>query len=184
LEPKQPPKKKPKKNAAKGKLSFALDEEEEDGSSTSAAPTPRSLSRTPDVRSANEDGQDSDGVAIQRKKLGPRAGVQFVPRAKTKAAIIQDAQNREKIRKEYVTIQERVKNTEIMVPFVFYDGTNSVGGKCKLRKGDNIYHFLDKARKVGAELGVGGEKARREWARISVDDLMLVKGEIIIPHVS
>jgi len=34
--------------------------------------------------------------------------------------------------------------------------------------------------------GVGGEKAaaRREWARVGVDDLMLVRGEVIIPHVS
>jgi len=49
--------------------------------------------------------------------------------------------------------------------------------------------FLDRSRKVGAELGVGGvggEKAaaRREWARVGVDDLMLVRGEVIIPHVS
>ena len=44
---------------------------------------------------------------------------------------------------------------------------------------------------MGAELGVGGtggagaEKAasRREWARVGVDDLMLVRGEVIVPHV-
>jgi protein FAM50 len=41
---------------------------------------------------------------------------------------------------------------------------------------------LDKARKVGAELG--GDKSRRDWARVSVDDLMLVRGEVILPHVS
>ena len=55
--------------------------------------------------------------------------------------------------------------------------------------GDHIWVFLDLSRKVGAELGVGGsggEKAsvRREWARVGVDDLMLVRGEIILPHVS
>lgn len=82
-------------------------------------------------------------------------------------------------------MQEAVKATEIIIPFVFYDGTNIPGGACKVKKGDYIWLFLDRSRKVGAELGVGGgEKAssRREWARVGVDDLMLVRGEVIIPH--
>ena len=54
-----------------------------------------------------------------------------------------------------------------------------------MKKGDFIWVFLDRSRKVGAELGVG-EKANsnREWARVGVDDLMLVRGGLIIPHVS
>lgn len=54
-----------------------------------------------------------------------------------------------------------------------------------MKKGDNIWVFLDRSRKVGAESGVGekGERAaRREWARVCVDDLMMVRGELIIPH--
>jgi protein FAM50 len=88
-------------------------------------------------------------------------------------------------------MQEAVKNTEILIPFVFYDGTNIPAGTAKVKKGDHVWLFLDRCRKVGAELGVsntsGASKGRkfnrREWARVSVDDLMLVKGEIIIPHV-
>ncbi|KAJ8127178.1 hypothetical protein O1611_g6457 [Lasiodiplodia mahajangana] len=39
------------------------------------------------------------------------------------------------------------------------------------------------ARKVGADLGVGEKaNARREWARVGVDDLMMVRGNVIIPH--
>ena len=82
-------------------------------------------------------------------------------------------------------MQETVKATEIIIPFVFYDGTNIPGGACKVKKGDFAWLFLDRSRKVGAELGVGGgEKAKslNEWARVGVDDLMLVRGEIIIPH--
>lgn len=60
-----------------------------------------------------------------------------------------------------------------------------------MKKGEFVWLFLDGSRKVGAESGAGvdgkeGEagKARREWARVGVDDLMMVRGEIIIPHVS
>ena len=80
-----------------------------------------------------------------------------------------------------------MKATEIVIPFVFYDGTNIPGGVCKVKKGDHVWLFLDRSRKVGAELGIGGgEKtnSKREWARVGVDDLMLVRGELIIPHVS
>lgn len=107
----------------------------------------------------------------------------------TKSALLREAQTREQLRKEFLAMQEVVKGTEILIPFVFYDGTNIPGGVCKVKKGDYIWVFLDRSRKVGAELGVGGgatEKAnsRREWARVGVDDLMLVRGEVIIPHVS
>ena len=103
----------------------------------------------------------------------------------TKSAMIREAQAREQLRKEFLSMQETVKGTEVIIPFVFYDGTNIPGGSCKIKKGDHAWLFLDRSRKVGAELGVGGgekSKSRNEWARVGVDDLMLVRGEIIIPH--
>lgn len=92
-------------------------------------------------------------------------------------------------------MQEAIKNTEILIPFIFYDGTNIPAGTVKVKKGDAVWLFLDRCRKVGAELGVGGSSRgptkgrrekrdnRREWARVSVDDLILVKGDVIVPHV-
>lgn len=108
--------------------------------------------------------------------------MKFTPKAITKSALLREAQTREQLRKEFLAMRDAVKATEILIPFVFYDGTNIPGGVCKVKKGDHVWLFLDKARKVGAELGVGGDKSRREWARVGVDDLMLVRGEIIIPH--
>lgn len=111
--------------------------------------------------------------------------MRFVPKAMSKSALLREAQTREQLRKEFIAMRDAVKATEMMLPFVFYDGTNIPGGICRVRKGDPVWLFLDKARKVGAETGGGGgDKSRREWARVGVDDLMLVRGEIIIPHVS
>lgn len=119
--------------------------------------------------------------------MGANANLSAAPKVMTKSALLREAQTREQLRKEFLSIQEAVKAAEILIPFVFYDGTNIPGGRCKVKKGDHTWVFLDRSRKVGAELGVGGgEKAssRREWARVGVDDLMLVRGEVIIPHVS
>ena len=126
------------------------------------------------------------GHGIGKRRLGPNSAVSVTPKAMTKSALLREAQARDQLRKEFLLMQEAVKATEILIPFVFYDGTNMPGGVCKVRKGDYVWVMLDRSRKVGAQLGVrGGEKphSRREWARVGVDDLMLVRGEIIIPHV-
>jgi len=177
----QPPKKK-RKNLAKAKLSFGLDEEDDGGSSASAVAS--SLAKTPtDPTSTIESQVPGEESELTRRKLMPNASVGFAPKARTKAILLREAQTREQLRKEYLVKRELVKATEFLIPFVFYDGSNIPGGVCRVKKGDHVWFFLDKARKVGAELGVGGDKGRREWARVSVDDLMMVRGEMIIPHV-
>jgi protein FAM50 len=182
----QPVKKKAKKGAAKakGKLSFAFDEEEDEESGLSAAVTPRSMSKTPRDQTPIEDSQDGDDSAIPKKKLKPNANVSVAPKARTKAVLLREAQAREQMRKDFLVTKELVKNTEILVPFIFYDGAKTPGGKVRVKKGDHIWVFLDKARKVGAQLAVGEDKGGKSWARVSVDDLMLVRGSMIIPHVS
>ncbi|KAI9756914.1 MAG: hypothetical protein M4579_003668 [Chaenotheca gracillima] len=192
---------KKKRKVAKGKLSFGWDDGEEeqeeslanvDESSKAAEPpsTDRSRSSTPNVKKKKKvpplpEENDSAEPSINRR-LGPNAALSNAPKAMTKSALLRDAQTREQLRKEFLAIQEVVKATEINIPFVFYDGTNIPGGTCKVKKGDHVWLFLDKARKLGATHGVGGagERAssRREWARVGVDDLLLVRGELIIPH--
>lgn len=161
--------KKKKKKLGGSKLSFG--DEEEDGEED-AVPVKK--------------GKKADADAEQKKsKVVANASVAFVPKVMSKAALRREAAEREALRRQFLAIQDAVKGTEIAIPFVFYDGSNIPGGTVRVKKGDHIWVFLDKSRKVGAELGVGEKaNARREWARVGVDDLMLVRGTIIVPHVS
>lgn len=167
---------KKKKKARKALLSFGDDEGGEDEG------------EGPRLGKKAENGE-TEKQADKDKKTGKIANssVGVAPRVVTKAALRREAAEREALRKEFLLLQTAVKATEIAIPFVFYDGTNIPGGIVRVKKGDFTWVFLDKSRKVGADLGVGGDKnanVRREWARVGVDDLMLVRGTIIIPHVS
>ena len=176
-------KKKLRKNVATAKLSFGVDDEEvERESGTSGRLTPRSS--TLNGRSANggTPAAEKEEVLV-KKRFGPNLDVGGMPRIKTKAVLLREAQTREQLRKEFLAMQEAVRATEIAIPFVFYDGTNIPGGVCKVKKGDHIWLYLDRARKVGVKQGVGGDRPKRGWARVGVDDLILVRGEIIIPQV-
>ena len=145
------------------------------------------------------------------KRLGPnpKSNLPFAPKALTKSAIHRDSLLRDALRKQFLAMQAIVRATEIAIPFVFYDGINLPGGVCRVKKGDHVWMFLDRARKVGARTGVGmgsgkgrgggtgniggtgaGQdsastiRSKKQWARVGVDDLLLVRGGIIIPHVS
>ena len=188
--PHGPPPKKKRKQLAKGKLSFGVDEEDLNKAESNippAAETPKTNHSDGETSASASATPSHNASHSEKKRLGPNASLSAAPKAMTKSALLREAQTREQLRKEFLLMQEAVKATEVIIPFVFYDGTNIPGGACKVKKGDHIWLFLDRSRKVGAELGVGGgggekAKSRNEWARVGVDDLMLVRGEIIIPH--
>ena len=173
---------------AKGKLSFGIEDEEQanvESNAVSEVETPRTSTPDVDESMRASPAPPQNGSTMEKKRIGPNANLSVAPKAMTKSALLREAQTREQLRKEFLSMQETVKATEIIIPFVFYDGTNIPGGACKVKKGDYVWLFLDRSRKVGAELGVGGgekAKSRNEWARVGVDDLMLVRGEVIIPH--
>lgn len=183
----QPPRKR-KKKAPKGLLSFGEDDEEEVLSGTSSAlHTPNGRQ----ARSPEPSTQKSRETSTPRRLTPNPASLLPAPKVQTKATLQAEAIARDSLRREFLALQEAVRNTEIAIPFVFYDGTNNPGGVVQVKKGDHVWLFLERCRKVGAQLGVagggGGAKSkndsRREWARVGVDDLMCVRGEVIIPHV-
>ncbi|POS71024.1 hypothetical protein DHEL01_v210581 [Diaporthe helianthi] len=174
-------------------VSFGDDEEDKDARPVLKSNSKADQTTNPSSKGADQSESTTDGnLELVNKhskkpagKMAANTSVGFVPRAMTKSALRREAAERDALRKEFLALQEAVKATEIAMPFVFYDGTNIPGGTVRVKKGEFVWVFLDKSRKVGAELGVGGEKnanARREWARVGVDDLMLVRGTMIIPH--
>ncbi|PIA89642.1 hypothetical protein CB0940_06915 [Cercospora beticola] len=182
------PFKKRKKSAPKkGGLSFANDDDDEDSTteksrldeddwaSVGATPLAGTRATTP----AGNPPSDPESTTFKKKPLRPNASVSLAPKALTKSALLKEAALKESLRKEYHQIQEAVKATEFILPFVFYNGKNATGGKVRLKKGEQIWKFLERARKVGAE---SGETGRKDWARISVDDLIIVKGDLILGH--
>ncbi|EEP79770.1 conserved hypothetical protein [Uncinocarpus reesii 1704] len=182
----EPPRKKKKKGnkIGKSKLSFGDDDNEAEAEDSAGMSQSGGETRSPS-KGLN------DGTPQSRvRKLAPNPHLSVpAPKAMTKASLEAEAQMRDNLRKEFLTIQEKVKATDILIPFIFYDGTNIPAGKVKVKKGDPVWLFLDRCRKVGAELGVGGagggkgrKDNRREWARVGVDDLMLIRGDVIIPH--
>ena len=184
---KQPPRK--KKKAARTILSF----QEDDAEDSSTVATPLS-SRSNDSKTSTPAPDDRNAEPVSRK-ITPNPHLSApAPKVATKSSLQAEALARDQLRREFLSLQEAVKATEVSIPFVFYDGTNIPGGQVRMKKGDPMWLFLDRCRKVGAELGVsggsgygGGTKkndSRREWARVSVDDLMMVRGDVIIPHVS
>ena len=176
--------KKRKKAIAKGKLSFGAEDDELADENTAEAGS-LGVQAHSDAPSRLQKAQYDDSDSAERRRYGPNAKLGVAPKALTKSALLRESETKEKLRKEFLVIQEAVKATEIVIPFVFFDGTNVPGGACKVKKGEHVWLFLDKSRKVGAELGISSSEkgsSRREWARVGVDDLMLVREEIIIPH--
>jgi protein FAM50 len=179
--------KRKKKKRAKALVSFGDDEEDPD---TATPAEEKGKAKDTDTGAAEVNGctdTSKDKEAKFKKRIAVNSSVGIVPRALTKAALRREAAEKDALRKEFLLLQAAVKATEIAIPFVFYDGTNTPGGVVRVKKGDHIWLFLDKSRKVGASLGVGGDKStnpRRDWARVGVDDLLLVRGTMIIPHVS
>lgn len=173
----RPLKKFKKKAKATGKklLSFDNDEDDDSSEATTAAGSDRSKGVAT---------KDDGNGELKNGKIKANASVGLAPKSITKAALRKEAAEREALRREFLTLQEAVKATEIAIPFVFYDGSNTPGGVVRMKKGDFIWVFLDKSRKVGAVLGVGEQtNATRAWARVGVDDLIIVRGTVIIPHV-
>ncbi|KAH0613393.1 uncharacterized protein H6S33_009773 [Morchella sextelata] len=175
--------KKKRKAVVKGKLSFGGEEDDEEGGTPEAEAEAEAggvkKKDNEKVEGPGEgEGEGEAAVAVgeaKKRKVNPKLRAP-PPKVLTKNTLLREAQERETLRREFLALQEKIKNEEISIPFVFYDGTNVAppdGSGVQVKKGEMVWLFLERARRMSG---------RREWLRVSVDDLLLVRGEVIIPH--
>ncbi|GAA5928627.1 hypothetical protein JCM3775_004586 [Rhodotorula graminis] len=148
--------KKKKKEKGKVKLSFAGDDGDEE----------EQQSFKPKSKTFVEDDTAS---AAKRAKLGknPSVDTHFLPDRNREEI---ERLERDELRKKWLKMQEDMKQEEIEITYSYWDGS----GHRKVvvcKKGDSIAQFLDKCRAQFPELRA-----------ISVDNLMYIKEDLIIPH--
>jgi len=158
---------KKRKKAAKATLSFAMDDEEDggDGEGKSTPTVANSVSPSPGPKDTDDNPEQPAKRAKFRKN--PNVDTSFLPDRDREEA---ERKERERLRQEWLKKQEELKQEDIEVTYSFWDGSgHRKSVMCK--KGDAISTFLEKCRQQFPEL-----------RGTSVDNLMYVKEDLIIPH--
>ncbi|CAI0438379.1 unnamed protein product [Linum tenue] len=110
---------------------------------------------------------------LARGKFGkdPTVETSFLPDSEREA---EEQAEREVLRKQWVREQEQIKNEALQITYSYWDGTGHRRA-IQCRKGDSIGEFL---RSVQQQLA----PEFREIRTTSVENLLYVKEDLIIPH--
>ncbi|KAI0721723.1 XAP5-domain-containing protein [Cerioporus squamosus] len=129
------------------------------------------LSFALDDEEGDESGNASQGgeeppVKKAKSRKNPEVDTSFLPDREREE---QERRERERLRQEWLRRQEELKNEDIEITYSYWDGSgHRKSVTCK--KGDTISTFLEKCRQQFPEL-----------RGVSVDNLMYVKEDLIIP---
>ncbi|SJX60379.1 related to xap-5 protein [Sporisorium reilianum f. sp. reilianum] len=168
-------KKNKKVKKERAKLSFAFDDEDEDdgaGPSIPKAEVNGKRKRRSDDNATNGDSLDDlDRAALPLTKKtslkNPNVDTSFLPDRDREEA---ERRMREELRQEWLRKQEEMKKEDVEITYSYWDGTgHRKTVMCK--KGDTIARFLERCRQQVSEL-----------RGISVDSMMYIKEDLIIPH--
>ncbi|KAH8953452.1 hypothetical protein BDL97_08G028400 [Sphagnum fallax] len=131
---------------------------------------------------ADTDEDDSEAAERQREearkqqKLGkfgknPAVETSFLPDREREA---EEQAERERLRKQWLSEQERIRNEPLEITYSYWDGAGH-RRVLQVRKGDSIAEFLRAVQhQLAAEF--------REIRTASVENLLYVKEDLIIPH--
>nr|XP_037844774.1 protein FAM50A isoform X1 [Chlorocebus sabaeus] len=156
---------KERKKEAKRKissLSFTLEEEEEGGEEEEEA-------------AMYEEEMEREEITTKKRKLGknPDVDTSFLPDRDREE---EENRLREELRQEWEAKQEKIKSEEIEITFSYWDGSGH-RRTVKMRKGNTMQQFLQKALEI----------LRKDFSELrsaGVEQLMYIKEDLIIPHVS
>ncbi|KAJ2832283.1 hypothetical protein GGI24_001289 [Coemansia furcata] len=113
------------------------------------------------------DEDDDLVVERQRGRKNPTVDTSFLP---DKEREEEDARKREELRQTWLQDQEAIKQEPITITYSYWDGSGH-RKQVRCRKGDTVAQFLDKCKAQVPELRT-----------TSVDGLVYVKEDLIIPH--
>ncbi|KAF9439071.1 hypothetical protein BGZ76_000553 [Entomortierella beljakovae] len=125
-------------------------------------------------RSGNDDNDEEETdkpspPVIKKSKFGkdPNIDTSFLPDREREE---QERRDREGLRQEWLKRQEEIKKETIQITYSYWDGSGH-RKEVECKKGDTIVQFLEKCRQQFQQL-----------RGVSVDNLMYVKEDLIIPH--
>jgi len=124
----------------------------------------------------DEENASSDDGERKKHKLGqlgkdPTVETSFLPDREREA---EEQAERERLRKKWLTEQEHIRNEPLEITYSYWDGAGH-RRVIQVRKGDTIAEFL---RAVQQQLA----PEFREIRTTSVENLLYVKEDLIIPH--
>ncbi|KAL5981821.1 hypothetical protein ACLOJK_015887 [Asimina triloba] len=133
------------------------------------------LSFSDDIEIENESEGDADNNDQESKRLNhgkfgkdPTVETSFLPDSEREA---EEQAERERLRRQWLHEQELIRNEPLEITYSYWDGA----GHRRVRKGDSIGEFL---RAVQQQLA----PEFREIRTTSVENLLYVKEDLIIPH--
>lgn len=135
------------------------------------------LSFCEDSENGSEE-EDDENKSKERKRLAlgkfgkdPTVETSFLPDSEREA---EEQAERERLRKQWLREQEQIRNEPLEITYSYWDGAGH-RRVLQLRKGDTIGEFL---RAVQQQLA----PEFREIRTTSVENLLYVKEDLIIPH--
>jgi protein FAM50 len=155
-------------NTRKTKLSFAFDDEGEEGSE-GGTPSANESSAKPS-RSGSVLDTEEDGIAItmrKRMKKDPTVNTSFLPDREREE---QDRIRKEKEHEQWLKRQEEMKTETIDIQFAYYDGLSHLES-VTVKKGEPVFNLIDRAKQSFSAI-----------RDIATEKLLFAKDDIIIPH--
>ena len=104
-------------SVVKKKLSFAEEGDGDDGTDDGCY----SSSADPTRSNSGDNNKSGEEDEVKKRKVNPKLWLP-APKVLTKNTLLREARERETRRREFLDLQEKIKNGEISIPFVFYDG--------------------------------------------------------------
>ncbi|KAK9064446.1 hypothetical protein SSX86_015828 [Deinandra increscens subsp. villosa] len=136
------------------------------------------LSFSEDVENVEEEEEDREDKNAESNMFGrrgfgkdPTVETSFLPDSEREA---EEQAERERLRKQWLREQEQIKNEALEITYSYWDGAGH-RRVMQVRKGDTIGEFL---RAVQQQLA----PEFREIRTTSVENLLYVKEDLIIPH--